>query len=60
MEPSWTSPILQALQQHRGSQLHKPAPATPVEAARVPANAAKPDQGGRSDMAAEDENFSKA
>jgi hypothetical protein len=31
MEPSWTSPIPQAMQQHRGSQLHKPKPADPKE-----------------------------
>jgi hypothetical protein len=24
MEPSWTSPIPQAMQQHRGTQLQKP------------------------------------
>ena len=27
MEPSWTFPIPQAMQQHRGLQLQKPAPA---------------------------------
>jgi len=45
MEPSWTSPIPQAMQQHRGSQEHKPAPAVPDEAVRPSTNAAQPDDG---------------
>jgi hypothetical protein len=34
MEPSWTSPIPQAMQQHRGSQAQKPKPADPRDAAQ--------------------------
>jgi hypothetical protein len=32
MQPSWTFPILQAMQQHRGSQLQRTAPQERVEA----------------------------
>jgi hypothetical protein len=37
MEPSWTFPIPQAMQQHRGSQLHKVAPPSGKETSIVPA-----------------------
>jgi hypothetical protein len=52
MEPSWTSPIPQAMQQHRGSQQHKPTPARPVETVRVPTNAVRPEGSGHSEVAA--------
>jgi hypothetical protein len=32
MQPSWTSPILQAMQQHRGSQVQRTALQTATEA----------------------------
>jgi hypothetical protein len=38
MEPSWSFPIPQAMQQHRGSQTRKPAPAPSNEATLVPAD----------------------
>ena len=40
MEPSWTFPIPQAMQQHRGSQVPRPEPAGHKEAA-PPAEAVK-------------------
>jgi len=40
MEPSWSFPIPQAMQQHRGSQSRKPAPAPSDEATLVPADSA--------------------
>ena len=40
MEPSWSFPIPQAMQQHRGSQTRKPAPSN--EAPLVPAVSASP------------------
>ena len=43
MEPSWTFPIPQAMQQHRGSQLHKIAPPTAKETAGAPAHPVKPE-----------------
>jgi hypothetical protein len=43
MDPSWTFPIAQAMQQHRGSQTSKPAPAQSNEATLVPADSAPPD-----------------
>ena len=55
MEPSWTSPIPQAMQQHRGSQEHKPEPANPA----APTKAAEPDDSSRSKVAAGNENLSK-
>ena len=42
MEPSWSFPIAQAMQQHRGSQTRKPAPAQSNEATLVPADRAPP------------------
>ena len=42
MEPSWSFPIAQAMQQHRGSQTRKPAPAPSNEATLVPADRAPP------------------
>jgi hypothetical protein len=52
MEPSWTSPIPQVMQQHRGSQLQKPKPAEPSDAAQhaeplTPAVGAQPGDAGR-------------
>jgi hypothetical protein len=50
MEPSWTSPIPQAMQQHRGSQTHKPKPVDASDAvkradAAIPAVGAQPGAG---------------
>jgi hypothetical protein len=42
MEPSWSFPIPQGMQQHRGSQTRKPAPAQSDEATLVPADSAPP------------------
>ena len=42
MEPSWTFPIPQAMQQHLGSQTRKPAPAQSNEATLVPADSVAP------------------
>ena len=42
MDPSWTFPIAQAMQQHRGSQTSKPAPAQSNEATLVPADSVTP------------------
>jgi hypothetical protein len=42
MEPSWSFPIPQAMQQHLGSQIRKPAPAPSNEATLVPADGAPP------------------
>ena len=42
MEPSWTFPISQAMQQHLGSQTRKPAPAQSNEATLVPADSVTP------------------
>ena len=52
MQPSWTSPIPQAMQQHRGSQAHKPKPADASDAgehasADKPAVNTQPDQASR-------------
>jgi hypothetical protein len=47
MEPSWTFPIPQAMQQHRGSQLHKVAQPTAKETAGTPAHCVKPEAGAR-------------
>ena len=49
MEPSWTFPIPQAMQQHRGSQVPRPAPAKPKETPIEPADAAKAVASGQSD-----------
>jgi hypothetical protein len=43
MEPSWTFPIPQAMQQHRGSQLHKLPQPTARETANTPAHRVKPE-----------------
>ena len=59
MERSWTSPILQAMQQHRGSQEHKPALARPAEAVRAATDAAKADATSPSQVAAGNENSNK-
>jgi hypothetical protein len=42
MDPSWTFPILQAMQQHRGSQTRKPASAQSNEATLVPGDSVTP------------------
>lgn len=42
MEPSWTFPIPQAMQQHRGSQTRKPASVQSNEAPLVPADSVTP------------------
>jgi hypothetical protein len=42
MDPSWTFPIPQAMQQHRGSQTRKPDIAQPNEATLVPADSVMP------------------
>lgn len=52
MEPSWTSPIPQAMQQHRGSQTQKPKPAEPRDAVAQqqtvqPTTSAPPGESGR-------------
>jgi hypothetical protein len=41
MQPSWTFPIPQTMQQHRGSQVQRTGPAKLSEAA-APADGAKP------------------
>jgi hypothetical protein len=47
MQPSWTFPIPQAMQQHRGSQLQRTAPQERVEAGEptaLPPPAAAPER----------------
>jgi hypothetical protein len=47
MEPSWTFPIPQAMQQHRGSQLHKVAQPIAKETASPPMHRVKPEASAR-------------
>ena len=53
MDPSWTFPIPQGMQQHRGSQTRKPAPAQPSEATLVPVDSAPPVVGAPGEAARE-------
>jgi hypothetical protein len=43
MQPNWSAPVPQAMQQHRGSQLRKPAPAAPSDGAAPPNAAPAPE-----------------